>query len=69
LPGGGQDAIRRVLFGSGASANTLLQLIKEKNAAQKRSAADRADLRFGTGPENRVFLLNKQDGTIREIVR
>jgi Glucose / Sorbosone dehydrogenase len=69
LPNGGQDAIRRVLFGSGASAKTLLQVIKEKNAAQKRSAADRADLRFGTGPENRVFLLNKQDGTIREIVR
>jgi Glucose / Sorbosone dehydrogenase len=69
LPNGGQDAIRRVLFGSGASAKTLLQLIKEKNAAQKRSAADRADLRFGTGPENRVFLLNKQDGTIREVVR
>jgi hypothetical protein len=69
VPGGGQDAIRRVLFGSGASAKTLLQLIKEKNAAQKRSAADRADLRFGTGPENRVFLLNKQDGTIREIVQ
>lgn len=58
-----------MLFGSGTSAKTLLQLIKEKNAAQKRSAADRADLRFGTGPEDRVFLLNKQDGTIREIVR
>jgi hypothetical protein len=69
LPNGGQDPLRRVLFGSGASAKTLLQVIKEKNAAQKRSAADRADLRFGTGPENRVFLLNKQDGTIREIVR
>jgi len=69
LPRGGQDAIRRVLFNSGGSAKTLLTLIKEKNAAQKRSAADRADLRFGTGPENRVFLLNKQDGTIREIVR
>ena len=69
LPKGGQDAIRRVLFNSGGSAKTLLQLIREKNAAQKRSAAERADLRFGTGPENRVFLLNKQDGTIREIVR
>jgi hypothetical protein len=44
-------------------------LIKEKNAAQKRSPAERADLRFGTGPDNRVFLLNKQDDTIREIVR
>jgi len=69
LPGGGQDAIRRVLFNSGGSGKTLLTLIREKNAAQKRTAADRADLRFGTGPENRVFLLNKQDGTIREIVR
>ena len=69
LPNGGQDPIRRVLFGSGASAKTLLQVIKEKNAAQKRSAADRADLRFGTGPENRMFLLNKQDGTIREIMK
>jgi len=69
LPNGGQDAMRRVLFNSGGSAKTLLTLIREKNAAQKRSAADRADLRFGTGPENRVFLLNKQDGTIREVVR
>src|SRR4030095_5373142 len=64
LPSGGQDAVRPRLVGSGASAKTLLQLIKEKNATQKRSGADRADLRFGTGPENRVFLLNKQDGTI-----
>jgi hypothetical protein len=69
LPKGGQDSIRRVLFNSGGSAKTLLQMIREKNAAQKRSLADRADLRFGTGPENRVFLLNKQDGTVREIVR
>ena len=63
----GSDSPRAVRTAA-ASAKTLLQLIKEKNAAQKRSAADRADLRFGTGPENRVFLLNKQDGTIREIV-
>jgi hypothetical protein len=62
LPRGGQDAIRRVLFSDRGSAKTLLQLIKEK-----RSTAERADLRFGTGPDNRVFLLNKQDGTIREI--
>ena len=64
LPTGGQDAIRRVLFNSGGSAKTLMQLIKEKNAG-----ATRADLRFGTGPDNRVFLLNKQDGVIREVVR
>jgi hypothetical protein len=64
LPSGGQDPIRRVLFNSGGSAKTLMQLIKEK----KPSAA-RADLRFGLGPDNQVFLLNKQDGTIRQIVR
>jgi hypothetical protein len=64
LPGGGQDPIRRVLLGSGDAAKNLLQLIKE----QKPNAA-RADLRFGTGPDNRIFLLNKQDGLIREMVR
>jgi len=42
-------------------------LIREKNAAQGRPAAERADLRFGTGPDDRVFLLNKQDGVVREL--
>jgi len=63
LPSGGQDPIRRVLFNSGGSAKTLMQLIKEK-----KPSAPRADLRFGLGPDNQVFLLNKQDGTIRRIV-
>jgi Glucose / Sorbosone dehydrogenase len=62
LPDGGQDAIRRVLFRDGASAKTLLQLIRER-----RPFASRVDLRFGTGPDDRVFLLNKQDGVIREL--
>jgi len=60
LPTGGQDPIRRVLFVSGGSAKTLFQLVKEK-----RPSAPRVDLRFGVGPDNQVFLLNKQDGTIR----
>ena len=64
LPTGGQDPIRRILFNSGGSAKTFLQLIKEK-----KPSAERADLRFGLGPDNQVFLLNKQDGTIRQIVR
>ncbi len=64
LPAGGQDAIRRVLFNSGGSSKTLLQIIKEK-----KPSADRADIRFGNGPNNRIFLLNKADGIIREIVR
>jgi hypothetical protein len=64
LPQGGQDAIRRVVFNSGGMAKNLLQVIKEKTPA-----ADRADIRFGTGPDNRIFLLNKADGVVREIVR
>jgi hypothetical protein len=67
LPRGGQDAIRRVLFTP--AGRTLLELIREKNAAQGRGAASRADLRFGTGPDGQVFLLNKRDGTIRLLAR
>ena len=70
LPAGGQDAIRRVLFTQqGGEAKTLLQLINDKQAAQGRGPAPRADLRFGTGPDGQVFLLNKRDGTIRLLVR
>lgn len=64
LPSGGQDAIHRVLFNGGGMAKTLLQVIKEKTPG-----ALRADVRFGTGPGDRLFLLNKADGVIREIVR
>ena len=68
LPAGGQDAIRRVLFNHDGEARTLLQLIRAKNGDQGRTPASRVDLRFGTGPEGRVFLLNKRDGIIRELV-
>jgi glucose/arabinose dehydrogenase len=67
LPSGGQDPIRRVLFDDGGTAKTLLQLIKQKNEAQGRKPATRADLRFGSGPNGEVFLLNKGDGTIRRL--
>jgi hypothetical protein len=60
LPNGGQDPIRRVLFNSGGTAKTLMQLIQEK-----KPDAMRADLRFGTGPDSQVFLLNKADGIVR----
>jgi len=43
-------------------------LIQEKNVEQGRDPASRTDLRFGTGPGDRFFLLNKHDGTIREVV-
>ena len=68
LPNGGQDAIRRVLLNDGGEARTLLQLIQAKNREQGKDAATRADLRFGTGPDGQVFILNKQDGTIRKLV-
>lgn len=83
LPNGGQDAIRRILFddpstvlgvalsssnGDGGESKTLLQLIQAKNAAQGKTPATRADLRFGLGPDGQVFVLNKRDGTIRLLV-
>ena len=68
LPDGGQDAIRRILFNDGGQAKTLLQLIQEKNDEQGREPATRADLRFGTGPGEQVFLLNKYDGIVRLLV-
>jgi hypothetical protein len=69
LPAGGQNAMGRVLFRDQGGAKTLLELIQAKNAEQGRSVATRSDLHFGTGPGGRVFVLNKQDGVIREIVR
>ena len=69
VPRGGPDAIRRVLFNEGGAGKTLLELIKAKNVAQGRAPAMRADLRFGTGPNGQVFLLNKRDGTIRLLTR
>lgn len=68
LPAGGQDQIRRILFNDQGTNKTLLQLIREKNAAQGRTAAARADLRLGRGPRNQIFVLNKHDGVIRLLV-
>jgi len=64
----GQDHIRRVLFNDNGEAKTLLQLIREKNGQQGKPAAARADLRFGTGPDDQVFLLNKADGVVRVLI-
>lgn len=65
LPAGGQAAIGRVLFNHGGTRKTLLQLIREKNAAQGVEPAPRADIKLGIGPEEQIFLFNKGDGTIR----
>ncbi len=68
LPDGGQTALRRVLFRHDGETRTFLQVIQRKVAAQGRMPATRADLRFGTGPEGQLFLLNKRDGVIRRLV-
>jgi hypothetical protein len=68
LPKGGQDPIRRVLLNDGGTNKTFLQVIKEKNTAQGKMPATRADLRFGEGPEGQIYLLNKRDGIIRVLV-
>jgi hypothetical protein len=65
LPAGGQDPIRRILLNVNGAAKTVLQVIQEKNQAQGKKPATRADLRISSGPGNQVFLLNKGDGTIR----
>lgn len=69
LPNGGQDPIRRVLFvtAAGETPRTLLQIIQEKNTAQGRPQATRADLRFDMSAAGRIYLLNKGDGVIRVI--
>ena len=68
-PQGGQDPIGRVLFNDGGEAKTLLQLIQAKNTQQGRQPASRADLRFGTGPNGQIFLLNKRDGVVRLLIQ
>jgi hypothetical protein len=65
LPPGGQDSIRRILLNDGGTPKTFLQVIREKNTAQGRQPANRADLRFAEGPDGQIFLLNKRDGIIR----
>jgi hypothetical protein len=69
LPDGGEDAIRRVLLRAEGAETTFLELIQARNLEQGREPATRTDIRFATGPDGRLFLLNKHDGVIREIVR
>jgi hypothetical protein len=68
LPSGGQDVIRRILLNVGGTAKTMLEIIQAKNQAQGKPPATRADLRINSGAGDRVFLLNKGDGTIRVLM-
>lgn len=65
VPAGGQAPIRRILLNTNGTATTALQVMQEKNVAQGKKPATRADLRISEGAGGRVFLLNKADGTIR----
>ncbi|MEO8682237.1 MAG: PQQ-dependent sugar dehydrogenase [Vicinamibacterales bacterium] len=67
LPKGGQDPIRRIMFNDKGAKKTLLELIKEKNTAQGKTPAVRADLRMGMA-NGQLFVMNKRDGVIRVIV-
>ena len=58
-----------MLFRDGAETKTLLEVVQAKNTDQGRRPTFRADLHFGRGPGGRVFILNKWDGMVREIVR
>ena len=68
LPAGGQDAIRRVLLRDGEQIKRFLDVVAETTGRQGRQPAVRADLRFGQGSNGRLFLMNKHDGIIRQIV-
>ena len=69
VPQGGQDAIRRVVFvtAAGVAPRSALEIIKEKNRAQGKTEAARADLRFDANAAGQIFLLNKADGVIRVV--
>lgn len=65
----GQSENRRVLFDDGSGEpRTLLQLVQETYTERGEEPPVRMDLRFGSGADNQVYLLNKYDGIIRRIV-
>jgi len=51
----------------GAAPRSALEIIKEKNRAQGKPEAARADLRFDANAAGQIFLLNKADGVIRVV--
>lgn len=57
--GSGQDVIRELaLQDKNMSPTTLLDVLGDEN---------RADLRFGIGEDNRIYVLNKRDGMLRRL--
>ena len=65
----GQSENRRVLFDDGSGdTKTLLQIVQETYSERGLEPPFRMDLRFASGADNQVYLLNKYDGIIRRIV-
>ncbi len=48
----------------GGVDKTLLQIIADETGQSE----SRTDLRFGVGPDNEIYVLNKHDGVVRKIV-
>jgi len=67
LPDGGPGSIRRVLLRGPDGPETLLTLLRRTALASGGPVPERTDLRFGSGPDGRIFLLNKRDGMVREL--
>lgn len=68
LPEGGESPIRRILLRDGGEERTFLEIVQAETVERGLEETSRTDLRFATGPGGRVFLLDKHDGVIREIV-
>ncbi|MEM9352911.1 MAG: PQQ-dependent sugar dehydrogenase [Planctomycetota bacterium] len=52
----------RLIDGSDGVEKTLLEIIQETNPGTNRT-----DLRFGVGPDDEIYILNKRDGIVRRI--
>ncbi len=52
----------RLVDGSDGVEKTLLQIIQGTNPGTNRT-----DLRFGVGPDDEIYILNKRDGIVRRI--
>ena len=64
LPDGGQDPLTELLFlNEAGETKRLIDLINDEGVETLR-----ADLRFGYGSNGEVFVLNKRDGVIRQLV-
>ena len=69
LPNGGQDAIRRVLFNDKGTGQDAAATHQGEERRAGKPPANRADLRFGQGPNGEIFIMNKRDGVIRLLVK